>query len=153
FTTKTLVDVGSLTSGGLPIDRRLCGPDDDPNNDGKTPLSAGALNGAIALVSRGHCTFVSKAIRAARAGAIGLVLVDNRPGSPNSIPIALPLPAGMISDLDGARLRSYLATTGGRTTVTIGNVVERFDNGRSGIVTSFSSGGPTAFGHLLKPDV
>ncbi len=153
FTTKRLVDVGSLTSGGLPIDRRLCGPDDDTNNDAKTPLAPGSLAGAIALVSRGHCTFISKAIRAARAGAIGLVLVDNRPGSPNAIPIVLPLPAGMISDLDGARLRDYLATTGGSTDVTIGNIVQRVDNGRSGIVTSFSAGGPTAFAHLLKPDV
>jgi minor extracellular serine protease Vpr len=153
FTTRRLVDVGSLTSGGVPIDRRLCGPDDDTNNDNKTPLSAGELSDAVALISRGHCTFISKALRAARAGAIGLVLVDNRPGAPNAIPIQLPLPAGMISDLDGARLRAYLATTGGTTDVTIGNVVERLDTGRSGVITSFSSGGPTAFEHLLKPDV
>jgi minor extracellular serine protease Vpr len=153
FTTKRLVDVGSLTSGGLPVDRRLCGPDEDTNNDAKTPLSAGSLDGAIALVSRGHCTFASKAIRAARAGAVGLVVVDNRPGSPNGIPITLPLPAGMISDLDGARLRAYLSTTGGSADVTIGDVIQRVDDGRSGVVTSFSSGGPTAFGHLLKPDV
>jgi hypothetical protein len=31
--------------------------------------------------------------------------------------------------------------------------VQRVENGRSGVVTSFSSGGPTAFEHLLKPDV
>ena len=153
FTSKHLVDVGSLTSAGAPIDRRLCGPEDDPNNAAETPLSAGSLNGAIALVWRGHCTFASKAIRATRAGAIGLVVVDNRPGSPNAIPITLPIPAGMISDLDGARLHAYLATTGGATDVTIGNVIQRVDDGRSGVVTSFSSAGPTAFGHLLKPDV
>jgi minor extracellular serine protease Vpr len=153
FTSKRLVDVGSLTSAGTPIDRRLCGPEDDPNNDAKTPLAAGSLSGAVALVWRGHCTFTSKAIRAARAGAIGVVVVDNRPGSPNAIPITLPIPAGMVSDLDGARLHAYLATTGGATDVTIGNVIQRVDDGRSGVVTSFSSAGPTAFGHQLKPDV
>ena len=153
FTTRRLVDVGALTSGGVPVDRRLCGPDDDTNNETKTPLAAGSLSGAVALVSRGHCTFASKAVRAARAGATGLVVVDNRAGGPASIPIELPIPAGMITDLDGALLRAYLVTTGGSTTVTISNVIERVDNGRSGVVTSFSAGGPTAFEHLLKPDV
>jgi subtilisin family serine protease len=154
FSPRRLVDVGTLTSsGGGPVARRLCGPDDDTNNEEKSPLVPGSLSGVIALASRGHCTFFSKAVRAARAGAIGLVLVDNRPGEANSIPLQLAIPAGMISDLDGARLRAYLATTGGATDVTIGNLIERVNTGRSGIVTSFSSGGPTAFEHLLKPDV
>jgi hypothetical protein len=154
LTARRLVDLETLTGvGGTPVDPRVCGPDDDTNNETKSPLRPGSLTGAIALASRGHCTFVSKAIRAARAGAIGLVLVDNRPGEANDIPIELELPAGMISDLDGARLRAYLATTGGATDVTIGNSLERVDTGRSGVVTSFSSGGPTAFAHLLKPDV
>jgi hypothetical protein len=81
------------------------------------------------------------------------VFVDNRAGGPDGIPIDLPLPAGMISDLDGANLRTHLAATGGATSVTIGNAVQRVETGRSGVVTSFSSGGPTAFEHLLKPDV
>ncbi len=150
---RRLVDVGSLTSGGAPVDPRLCGPDSDTNNPNLTPLPSGSLNGDVALASRGHCTFLSKAIRAARAGAIGLVLSDNRPGTANGIPVQLPLPAGMISDLDGARLRAYLATTRGTTDVTIGNTINRVDDGRSGVMMSFSSGGPTAFDHRLKPDV
>ena len=135
------------------VDRRLCGPDSDTNNAAKTPLAPGSLARAIALVSRGHCTFDSKGQRAAAAGAIGIVLVDNRPGEANEIGTQLPLPAGMISDLDGATLRAFLATTGGSTDITIGNDVERVETGRSGIVTSFSSSGVTAFGHLLKPDI
>jgi minor extracellular serine protease Vpr len=153
-TTHRLVDVGVLTAvDGKPVDRRLCGPDSDTNNAARTPLPPESLSGDIALVSRGHCTFVSKAIRAARAGAIGLVLVDNRPGEANSIPLQLPVPAGMISDLYGSHLRDYVAATGGTASITIGNLIQRVNTGRSGIVTSFSSGGPTAFGHLLKPDV
>jgi minor extracellular serine protease Vpr len=149
-----LVDVGALTgTNGKPVDRHLCGPEDDTNNETKSFLPAGSLNGDIALASRGHCTFVSKAARAQAAGAIGLVLVDNRVDGPDPIPIQLPLAAGMISDLDGAHLRDYLAAHGSAADVTIGNVVQRVETGRSGIVTSFSSGGPTAFEHLLKPDV
>jgi minor extracellular serine protease Vpr len=153
-TARRLVDVATLTSiGGAPVDRRICGPDDDTNNEANSPLAPGSLQGSIALVSRGHCTFASKAIRAARAGAIGLVLVDNRPGEANEIGPGLAVPAGMISDLDGARLRAFAATTGGAADVTIGSDIERVETGRSGIVTSFSSAGVTAFEHLLKPDV
>jgi minor extracellular serine protease Vpr len=148
FTAHELVDVGSLG-----VDRRLCGPDSDPNNENKTSLPRGSLAGVIALASRGHCTFVSKAIRAQRAGAIGLVLVDNRPGEANAIPLQLAIPAGMIADLDGAHLRAYLATTNGRAPVTLSNIIARDETGRSGVITSFSAAGPTAFAHLLKPDL
>jgi minor extracellular serine protease Vpr len=154
FGAHRLVDVGALTgTNGQKVDRSLCGPDDDTNNPAKSSLRPGSLSGDIALVSRGHCTFLSKALRAVVAGATALVIVDNRSGGPDPIPIELPLPAGMISDLDGANLRAFVATTGGVADVLVGNAIQRVENGRSGVVTSFSSGGPTAFAHLLKPDV
>ncbi len=59
----------------------------------------------------------------------------------------------MISNLDGADLRAFMAGSGGRTTVTIGRTVQELETGRSGVITSFSSSGPTAFGHDLKPDI
>ncbi|HWG54881.1 MAG TPA: S8 family serine peptidase [Gaiellaceae bacterium] len=148
---QTLVDVGSLVSrAGTPVPRDLCGP---PGNreGGSSPLPAGSLRGAIALVSRGSCTFVFKYRRAVDAGAIGVVYVDNRAGEPNGIPVDLR--GGMISDLDGAQLRAYMASRGGRTIVRIGRTPERIVTGRSGIVTSFSSAGLTAFEHRLKPDI
>ena len=150
---QQLVDVGSIVSvAGTPTPRNLCGPPGNLNG-GRSPLPAGSLSGAIALVSRGDCVFVLKAARAKAAGAIGIVLVDNRPGEANGIPIELAVPAGMISDLDGARLRTYLTGQNGRTLVRIGSDSQELATGRSGIVTSFSSGGLTAFGHQLKPDV
>jgi minor extracellular serine protease Vpr len=150
---QTLVDVGSIVgAGGQPVERHLCGPPENPNGPVQ-PLPSHSLDGAIVLVSRGLCTFVSKADRAKAAGAIGMVLVDNRPGNPNPIPLRLSIPAGMISDLDGARLRDYLATTGGRAPVRLGNDPLDIENGRGDVLTSFSSAGPTDFGHLLKPDV
>ena len=75
------------------------------------------------LVSRGVCSFVSKAERAGLAGAIGIILVDNRFGEANPIPIPLPIPAGMISDLDGLHLRAFLATTGGRAAIRVSSDV------------------------------
>jgi subtilisin family serine protease len=143
---QTVVDVGTLG------DPYLCGPRSDPNGPGGK-LPAGSLRGAIALVSRGICSFSSKVGRARAAGAIGALLVDNRPGEPNAIPEQEPLPTAMISDLDGARLRAFMAASDGRTRMRFPPGIEEVDTGRGGTITSFSSAGPTDFEHLLKPDL
>ena len=149
----TLVDVGSIVSvDGAPVDRKLCGIGTDPNA-GRNPLPRASLTGVVALASRGACTFASKASRVRAAGAIGLILVDNRPGEPNAIQVSLAVPAAMMADLDGARLREAMAGVGGRALVGIRNTTTQIETGRSGVVTSFSSGGPTAFEHALKPDL
>lgn len=151
--SQPLVDVGSVLGvNGQPVPRNLCGPPGNLNA-GPSPLPARSLDGAIALVSRGTCTFALKGGRVKAAGAIGIVVVDNRPGEANGIPLELAVPGGMIADLDGAQLRGYLAGRGGRTSVRIGRTPLQLDTGRDGVVTSFSSAGLTAFGHLLKPDV
>ena len=61
----------------------------------------------------------------------------------------------MIADLDGANLRAFMDAHGGRTTfrATGENNPLEIQTGRSGVVTSFSSGGPTNFDHKLKPDL
>jgi minor extracellular serine protease Vpr len=149
---QTLVDVGTIVgTDGSPVERHLCGPPSDPNNRGTLPPDS--TRGAILLVSRGTCAFATKAANAQIGGATGLVLVDNRPGEANFIPLQLPLEAGMVSDLDGARLRAYLDSKGGRAPIRLVRSFNELDTGRSGIVTSFSSAGPTDFGHQLKPDV
>jgi len=149
-----LVDIGTLTAtGGGAVDRRLCGPDNDPNNAAKTPLAAGSLRGVIALVSRGHCSFDSKAQRAKAAGAIGILVVDNRSGEADPIPEALPIPGAMIADLDGANLRTYLDAHNGTAPVVIGSAIQEVETGRSGIITDFSSAGLTDFQDILKPDI
>ena len=129
-TEQPLVDVGTILGvDGRPVPRNLCGP---PGNldGGPTPLPAGSLTGAIALVSRGVCTFALKSARVKAAGAIGMVVVDNRPGEANGIPIALDPPGGMIADRDGAALRSYLESRGGRTGVRIGRDPQELATGR-----------------------
>ena len=152
-TSHTLVDVGTITgTNGKPVDPRLCGPSGNLASP-KGKLPSGSLRGKIALASRGLCPLITKAAQAYAAGAIGLVLVDNRQGEANVIPISLGLPAGMVSNLDGARLRAFMAGTNGQTPVTLGHTVGKLETGRSGIITSFSSSGPTDFGHDLEPDV
>ena len=149
---QTLVDVGSLVgTDGRPVDRHMCGPPGDPNSRGTIP--AGSLHGSLALVYRGICAFTTKAANAQIAGATGMVVVDNRPGEANFVAVQLPLDTGMIADLDGARLVAYLDAKGGRAPVRFDRAFNELLTGRSGIVTSFSSAGPTPFEHQLKPDL
>ena len=151
---RTLIDITTIMGrNGRPVDMHLCGLGPDPNDPNSNPLPAGSLTGMVALASRGTCTFLSKAQRAQAAGAIGLILADNRFGEANAIPLQLPVPAAMIADLDGEHLRAYLAQKGGRTIISAGRGPVEIVTGRSGIVTSFSSAAPTNFGHSLKPDV
>jgi len=148
-----LVDVGSIVGrDGNPVERHLCGSGGDlASTQGQLP--PGSLDGAIALVLRGLCPFTTKAAQARAAGAVGVILSDNRQGEANGIPTRLDLPGGMIANLDGDHLRAYLAAHGGRTTIRVGSDPLELETGRSGVITSFSSAGPTAFGHDLKPDV
>jgi len=136
---QTLVDIGTVSGG----DKLLCGGS----------LPAGSLEGTIALVSRGSCRFDDKAERASAAGAIGMIVADDRPGEPNFIIFRLTIPAGSITDLDGARLRAAMAQTGGRATIRVGLDQLEIDVQRGASMASFSAGGLTSFGHQLKPDL
>jgi minor extracellular serine protease Vpr len=150
---QTVVDVGTISgTDGRPVDPFLCGPAGNPNA-GHGTLPARSLAGAIALVSRGICTFSSKVERARAAGAVGVLLVDNRPGEANSVPEQESLPTAMVADLDGAHLRAFMATSGGRTRMRFPAAVQEVLTGRGATITSFSSAGPTDFGHRLKPDL
>jgi minor extracellular serine protease Vpr len=150
---QTVVDVSTIMgTDGKPADSHLCGPATDPNS-GVGTLPKDSAQGKILLASRGSCTFISKAERAILAGATGLILVDNRFGEANPIPIRLPLAAGMISDLDGQHLRAYLAANGGQAKIRVSGDIQEIQTNRAGVITSFSSAGPTDFGHFLKPDI
>jgi minor extracellular serine protease Vpr len=150
---QTVVDVSSVVGkDGKPVESHLCGSVTDPNTTLGT-LPEDSVKGKILLVSRGSCSFVSKAERAELGGAIGMILVDNRFGEANQIPIQLPLPSGMISDLDGKQLRAYADANGGQATIRVTSDIQEIQTGRSGVITSFSSAGPTDFGHMLKPDI
>lgn len=141
---QQLVDVGAITgTDGRPVSRQLCGD----------TLPARSLAGAVALATRGGCSFETKGARAAAAGATGLVLVDDRAGDPTFVPIRFGVPGGTISDLDGARIRQAVAGTGGRGRFRITADPVEVGTTWGGVPTSFSSGGLTAFRHRLKPDI
>jgi subtilisin family serine protease len=151
--SQTLVDAGSIVgTDGKPVDRHLCGAGSDLASTQGT-LPPNSLDGKIVLAMRGLCPFVTKAEQARAAGAVGIILSDNRQGEANPLPVHLEIPGGMIANLDGDHLRAAMAATGGQTTIRVGRGPLELETGRSGVITSFSSAGPTAFGHYLKPDV
>jgi minor extracellular serine protease Vpr len=150
---QRIVDVERVTgTDGRPVDRSLCGPAADLNGAGSR-LPAGSLNGAIALVSRGSCTFVSKADRVRAAGGMGMIVVDNRPGDPNSVFVPTSVPTAMISSLDGTRLEQALTPADGRGSIRVGRDQLELTTANAGVPTSFSSAGLTDFTHELKPDI
>lgn len=79
-----------------------------------TPLSAAntrAVNGNIALVDRGSCTFVVKALNIQAAGGIGMVVADNVPDAVTPLggtDPAIRIPAVRITQADGVRLKQKL---------------------------------------------
>jgi len=134
---QRLVDVGTI--GGA--NRQLC--------DGELP--AGSLRNSIALVVRGGCPHDAKAARARQAGAIGMVVAENRPGDPQFAIFSTA--GGTISDLDGARIRAAAASSGGAVTVRFTRETTEVPTTWAGVPTSFTSSGLTPFGKALKPDV
>ncbi len=76
--------------------------------------NAAAVNGRIALIARGGCTFVQKVRNAQNAGALGVLIQDNVPEAAVApSPLAgsdpgIAIPAGRLFLADGQRLREAL---------------------------------------------
>ena len=137
---------------GTPVRAELCSPRGHPN-DRASELPARSLRGRVAIVARGICTIASKVERARRAGAVGVILVDNRPGEASAPTVSTSLPLLVVSDADGAGLLDAAASNGGSLKLRLGRGVAALAPERDGVVAAFSSQGPTAFRHQLKPDV
>ena len=116
----------------------------------RTP-AARVPRGALVLVQRGGCSFVVKSRRAAAAGAIGMVVANDLPGTPFEIADALAIPAVMVADVIGAPLRAALAG-GTPIRIAIGHRTREVPVSPR-VLASFSSAGPTPFDGLLKPDL
>jgi hypothetical protein len=79
--------------------------------------NAGDVAGKIALVDRGTCTFVQKALTAQAAGAKALVIVDNRkdtclPPSMSGDNSAVTIPVVSVTQDEGAALRAATSVSG-----------------------------------------
>jgi len=70
------------------------------------------VNGKIAVIYRGSCEFGIKAFNAQNAGAIGVIIINNAPGTIDmGVGVngaAVTIPVAMISNADGAIIKSQL---------------------------------------------
>jgi hypothetical protein len=87
----------------------------------EAPLNAAALSGKIAVIRRGTCAFVIKVKNAQVAGAIGVIIVNDEPGT---IPMGgadatITIPAVSMSQVDGEALIAAMAS--GTVNVSLSN--------------------------------
>ena len=76
-------------------------------------INSSALNGKIALIRRGVCSFAVKVLNAQNAGAIAVIIMNNVPGPPAGIGGSDPtitIPSVMISQADGNLLETALTS-------------------------------------------
>ena len=82
------------------------------NQHGCVHMSAGALKGTVALVRRGKCTFHKKAVVLRKAGAVGMIVINNVKGgqlfsmTDDTVDRDSTLPAVLISDVSGEFLEA-----------------------------------------------
>jgi MYXO-CTERM domain-containing protein len=116
--------------------------------------NAADLAGNIAYIERGDCYFVDKVQRAADAGAIAVVVVDNveqdEPFSMGGDGSQKPIPAVMIRNADGATLTPHFSQ-GVFVTLDADNLYKA--DMPSDQMASFTSRGPRSLDGRLKPDV
>lgn len=107
------INVSGFTTGNVPLPASPGGITQDlilfddgtaPNSDACSPaVNSVALNGKIAVIRRGDCTFVSKVVQAQAAGAIAVIIVNNVPGlfGMSGDDASITIPAVAISQEDG----------------------------------------------------
>ena len=137
FTAK-LTDVAALQDDG-----RAC-----------SPLPAGSLNGAIALILRGNCAYETKVNNAQTAGA-SAVVVYNVDGDDSVLPPFsvqhTAIPMAFIGNVSGRALKTFLASNAGAA-ITIDPKLQAFDAVPDQIAY-FSSEGPNIGDSSIKPDL
>ena len=91
-----------------------------PTEACNTLVNGSEINGKIAVVERGNCTFVSKVLNAQNSGAIAVVVVNNVEGPPISLggteDGTITIPSVMISKEEGSLLIQEL-TNGVNVTI------------------------------------
>ena len=124
----------------------------DPTGLGCSSYPTGVLQGKIALIFRGDCTFEDKLNNAQRAGAVGAI-VFARPESPDAIAMSVGtarLPAMMITNANGLDARERLRSNASLNAVLDFNLRPVAINPDK--LADFSSKGPGIDNHV-KPDL
>ena len=142
---------GPLPSGPLTAPLKDVGPiSGDPL--GCNAIPAGSLDGSIALIERGTCTFVNKVTNAQNAGAVGVIFWDPNTDT-SDVPSGLSgttIPSILIGVTGGTALKSFIAAHPNYPVTLDPNLVAVAQT--PNVIAAFSSRGPSING-ALKPDV
>jgi hypothetical protein len=75
-------------------------------------LNSAAMRGKIVALYRGACEFGTKAFEAQQAGAVGVIIINNQPGTltmgGGALGFGVTIPVMMVSDVEGAALRPHM---------------------------------------------
>ncbi|XLP09060.1 S8 family serine peptidase [Alteromonas marina] len=132
---------------------------DAENVEGCDAFDAGAFEGAIALISRGTCGFVTKIENAEAAGAEAVLIhnVDGRGEAPilmSGLSDAQTIPSLMLPATPGQALAALAESTEETLNVTIGSEIVRVvSDSLADIMNEFSSRGPNGDPTFLKPNI
>ncbi len=127
-------DYGSMQAGFggsllPPVTANLVLADDGtaiPSEACSSLTNSGAINGNIAIIRRGTCSFTTKVKNAQNAGAIAVVVVNSASGPPFQMTgsdATITIPAVMVSKTDGEAIISQL---GSGVNITIATASENF---------------------------
>jgi Subtilase family/PA domain len=126
---------------------------DTSGSDACAAFSAGQFTGAIALVSRGTCTFSTKVGNAVTAGAIAVIISDNRPEAPltaSLVPTAT-VPVYTVTQAQGTALQGFLAGNSSTAPAAIPFPPIRQPT-QPDVLAGFSLLGPANI-DVIKPDI
>jgi hypothetical protein len=122
--------------------------------------NAAAVSGNICVIDRGTVSFTEKINNAIAAGAIGVIVVNSKPGPPiemSTTGTTASIPAEMISQTDGQAIEAQLtndSTSPVNATLLTDNSYSASGNSPAAdTVTSFTSRGPRHEDSFLKPDL
>jgi hypothetical protein len=117
-------------------------------------LSPATVGGKVVVCERGIANIASKAAEVARAGGIGMVLVNVNTSAQSTLPFVVDVPMVHLNLTEGKALTAALASASGTPTATLAPRLVTEDE-EAPFVAEFSSRGPpmTDRGHMLKPDV
>lgn len=121
------------------------------------PYPAGTdFTGQVVLIDRGTCAVSIKVDRAAKLGAVGVLIANNLPGDPPSFSFGgasdanpfKPVPTLVITDVDGRAIKGWIAA---------GSVTASFGPSAftpvAGAIVSTSARGPSIGLDTIKPEI
>lgn len=118
-------------------------------------LPAGSLNGSIALIQRGTCSFATKANYAAAAGAVGILFFREPGGTTLFSPSGLgnsSIPSALVNEDAGKFLKTYLGAHPGGT-LTMDPTTATVSTSSPESAAAYSSLGPNLADNGIKPEL